>query len=264
MNRPTGEENWSFFSNSQQIAWKTGTSFGFKDAWAVGVTPKYAIGIWVGNADGEGRPGLTGVQAAAPILFDILNELPFQEEWFSVPYDELIEAEICAKSGQLANVYCDEITTEWIPKNGIRTASCNYHKKVFLDKSETYRVNSSCYSLAEMKQKNWFSLPPILEYYYAPLHPEYKPLPPFKNNCLQENEALLSFIYPKRNEEIILPKDFDETINEVVFKLAHRSPETIVYWYLDSEFIGTTQTFHELVYCTKTWRIYVVCNGSRW
>ncbi|MFK5983444.1 MAG: penicillin-binding protein 1C [Flavobacteriaceae bacterium] len=251
VNRPTGEENWNFFSNSQQIAWKTGTSFGFKDAWAVGVTPKYAIGIWVGNADGEGRPGLTGIKAAAPILFDILNELPFQEEWFATPYDELIEAEICSKSGQLANVYCDEITTEWIPKNGIRTASCNYHQKIFLDKTEMYRVNSSCYPLAEMKQKNWFSLPPILEYYYAPLHPEYKPLPPFKNNCLQENEALLSFIYPKRNEDILLPKDFDETVNEVVFKLAHRSPETIVYWYLDSKFIGTTQTFHELAIAPK-------------
>ena len=251
VNRPTGEENWSFFNNSQQIAWKTGTSFGFKDAWAVGVTPKYAIGIWVGNADGEGRPGLTGVQAAAPILFDVLNELPFQEEWFSVPYDELIEAEICSKSGQLANILCDEITTEWIPKNGIRTLSCSYHQKVFLDKSEAYRVNSSCYSLAEMKQKNWFSLPPILEYYYAPLHPEYKPLPPFKSGCLQENEALISFIYPKRNEEVLLPKNFDETVNEVVFKLAHRSPETIVYWYLDSEFIGTTQTFHELSVAPK-------------
>ena len=59
VNRPQGEENWSFFSNSQKIAWKTGTSYGFKDAWAVGVTSKYAIGVWVGNADGEGRPGLT-------------------------------------------------------------------------------------------------------------------------------------------------------------------------------------------------------------
>ena len=114
MNRPAGEENWSFFSNSQPIAWKTGTSFGFKDAWAVGVTPKYAIGVWVGNADGEGRPGLTGIQAAAPILFDVLNELPNTSEWFSIPYDELVAVEICQKSGYIAGVYCDEISSEWI------------------------------------------------------------------------------------------------------------------------------------------------------
>ena len=251
VNRPTGEENWSFFNNSQPIAWKTGTSFGFKDAWAVGVTPKYAIGVWVGNADGEGRPGLTGIQTAAPILFDVLNELPNNGDWFDIPFDELIEAEICAKSGYLATVYCDEISENWIPKNGIKTKSCPYHQKVFLDLSENYRVNSSCYPLAEMKQKNWFSLPPFLEHYYAPLHPEYQPLLPFKEGCLQEGETRMEFIYPKRNEEILLPTDFDETVNEVIFKLAHRHPETTVYWYLDSEFIGFTQTFHEISIAPK-------------
>ncbi len=251
VNRPQGEENWSFFSNSQPIAWKTGTSFGFKDAWAVGVTPKYAIGVWVGNADGEGRPGLTGIQAAAPILFDVLNKLPSQGEWFDMPYDELIKTDICTKSGHLANEYCNETSKEWIPKNGNKTSSCPYHHQVFLDVTETYRVNSSCYSLAKMKQKNWFALPPILEYYYAPLHPEYNPLPIFKESCLQVGEQKMEFIYPKKNEEILLPKDFDETINNVIFKLAHRSPETTIYWYLDSEFIGTTETFHEIAISPK-------------
>jgi len=251
VNRPTGEENWSFFNNSQPIAWKTGTSFGFKDAWAVGVTPKYAIGVWVGNADGEGRPGLTGIQAAAPILFDVLNELPNNVDWFNVPYDELIEAEVCIKSGHLATVYCKEILKDWIPKNGIKTKSCPYHQKVFLDVSKNYRVNSSCYPLAEMKQENWFSLSPFLEHYYAPLHPEYKPLPPYREGCLQDGEKKMEFIYPKRNEEILLPINFDEVINEVIFKLAHRSPETTVYWYLDSEFIGFTQTFHEISIAPK-------------
>jgi len=251
VNRPTGEENWSFFSNSQLIAWKTGTSFGFKDAWAVGVTPKYAIGVWAGNADGEGRPGLTGIQAAAPILFDVLNELSTQKEWFDMPYDELIEADICTKSGKLATIYCEESNKEWIPKNGLKTKSCSYHQKVFLDVSEVYRVNSSCYPLANMKQKNWFALPPVLEYYYAPLHPEYNALPPFKENCLQAGEQKMEFIYPKNAEEILLPKDFDETINNVIFKLVHQNPETVIYWYMDSEFIGTTQTFHEIAIAPK-------------
>ncbi len=251
VNRPAGEENWNFFSDSQPIAWKTGTSFGFKDAWAIGVTTKYAIGVWAGNADGEGRPGLTGIQAAAPILFDVLNELPFTSDWFAIPYDELAEAQVCQKSGQLAGVYCDEVLNEWIPKDGIKTSVCPYHQKVFLSASESFRVNSSCYPLAEMKQKNWFALPPILEYYYAPIHPEYKSLPPFKSNCLQEGENLMAFIFPKRNEAILLPKDFDETINEVIFKLAHRTPETTVYWYLDSKFIGATQTFHEIAISPK-------------
>ncbi len=73
--RPGEESGWRYFSSSKKIAWKTGTSFGFRDAWAVGVTPHYAVGVWVGNADGEGRPGLTGTDAAAPLMFDIFSQL---------------------------------------------------------------------------------------------------------------------------------------------------------------------------------------------
>jgi len=250
VNRPSGEENWEFFTSSQPLAWKTGTSYGFKDAWAVGVTPKYAIGVWVGNADGEGRPGLTGIQAAAPVLFDVLNVLP-QSGWFKMPYDELVEVEICTKSGHLAGLFCEETKMEWIPKNGTRTEACPYHQTVFLNSFENFRVNSSCYPLSEMVQKNWFVLPPVMEYYYAQLHPEYKILPPFAPNCLQEGEKLMAFIYPKKNEAVLLPKNFDENVNEVIFKLAHRSPETTVFWYLDSKYIGKTDTFHELAVSPK-------------
>ena len=246
VNRPEGEENWQFFTHSQPIAWKTGTSFGFKDAWAVGVTPEYAIGVWVGNADGEGRPGLTGIQAAAPVLFDILNELPKKSDWFSVPYDELVEATLCQKSGLLAGVFCEEVLSDFIPKNGMKTHPCTYHQKVFLSASEDLRVNSSCYPMEAMVQKNWFALPPIQEYYYADLHPEYKPLPPFKEDCLRDGEDLMQFIFPKKYETILLSKDFDMAVNEVVFRLAHRTPESKVYWYLDSTFLGMTETFHEL------------------
>ena len=74
--RPGEEGLWQEFSSSQQIAWKTGTSFGFRDAWAIGITPKYVVAVWTGNTDGEGRAGLIGVQTSAPIMFDIFRELP--------------------------------------------------------------------------------------------------------------------------------------------------------------------------------------------
>lgn len=141
---------------------------------------------------------------------------------------------------------------EWIPKNGARTEACPYHQTIFLNASETNRVNSSCYPLFEMVQKNWFALPPVMEYYYASLHPEYKILPSFASDCLEEGEKLMAFIYPKHNETVLLPKNFDENVNEVIFKLAHRSPETNVFWYLDSNYIGKTETFHELPVSPKS------------
>lgn len=252
VNRPHGEESWEFFSSSQPVAWKTGTSYGFKDAWAVGVTPQYAIGVWVGNADGEGRPGLTGIQAAAPIFFEVMDALPNNNsQWFHPPYDELIEVEICSESGYLKGIFCEETNIKWISKNGVTTEACPYHQIVFLNRDKTHRVNSSCYPLIDMQEKSWFVLPPIMEFYYAPMHPEYRVLPPFGENCIKDLEGVMAFIYPKRNEIVLLPKTFDEEINEVVFKLAHSSKESIVNWYLDSQFVGQTETFHELAISPK-------------
>jgi len=245
-NRPNIDESWSFYQDARPIAWKTGTSYGFKDAWSVGVTPDYAIGVWVGNADGEGRPGLTGILAAAPVLFDVLKELPIQKLWFDVPYLDLAKASVCSQSGHRAGLYCDVVTEEWLPAKGIRTLACPYHQPVFLNSSGTYRVNSSCYPLQDMQAVNWFNLPPIMAHYYASVNPQFKMMPPLDPNCISEEEPLMAFISPRRNERVILPKNFAEKVNEVVFKLAHRNPDTQVYWYLDEKFIGETSTFHEL------------------
>ncbi|MBA4746988.1 MAG: penicillin-binding protein 1C [Muricauda sp.] len=246
VNRPEGDENWQFFDSSQPIAWKTGTSFGFKDAWAVGVTPKYAIGVWAGNADGEGRPGLTGISAAAPLLFDVLDALP-ASGWFQEPFDDLVELEVCAESGYRASVYCDDIKKEWVPTHGTRSGPCPYHEQVFLDASEQFRVNSECYPLDDIVAKNWLVLPPILEYYYASSNPNYKPLPPYLEGCSTLENNLMEFIYPKKNEAVLLPKDLGNKTSEIILKLAHQQSDAVIYWYLDEIFVGKTENFHELI-----------------
>lgn len=246
VNRPSGEENWQFYEDAQPVAWKTGTSFGFKDAWAVGVTPQYAIGVWVGNADGEGRPGITGIQAAAPLFFDVLRSLPVNGSWFDTPYDALVETTVCTKSGMKASPYCVETRKEQIPHAGEHTASCSYHKQMYLSANKEYLVNSDCYELDEMTAVTYFTLPATMEYYYASKHPDYKELPPYHPDCSFSGEMPMAFMYPKNNEGVILPKDFDAAVNDVVFKVSHRNPETKIFWYLDNEFIGATEDFHEL------------------
>lgn len=246
VNRPEGDENWHFFDEAQPIAWKTGTSFGFKDAWAVGATPKYAIGVWAGNADGEGRPGLVGISAAAPILFDVLAVLP-QSGWFQEPYDDLVSIEACIKSGHRASVFCDVTREEQLPANSFKSSTCPYHHQVFLDAQETYRVNSACYPLEDMVQKSWFSLPTVVEYYYADTDPNYKTLPPYLSGCGLDEGQIMEFIHPKLNEEILIPKDLGMAQKEVIFKLAHQQDESTVHWYLDETYLSSTTNFHELI-----------------
>jgi penicillin-binding protein 1C len=245
VNRPEGEENWEFFDTSNKIAWKTGTSFGFRDAWAIGTTKDYLVGVWVGNADGEGRPGLIGISTAAPILFEVFNLLP-NSDWFEKPFDELVNIPICSKSGYRANEYCEIKDTVFVQQAGLKTTPCPFHFWVHLDNSETFQVNTSCEILPNMIHKSWFVLPPLMEFYYQKKDPFYKKLPNFRQDCLGDNIATMDFIVPKENTTFYLTKDFDEQQQGVIFKLAHSNPSATVFWYLNNTYIATTKNIHEI------------------
>lgn len=244
VNRPEANEAWEFFDSSKEVAWKTGTSFGNRDAWAIGVTSKHVVGVWIGNADGEGRPNLTGLRAAAPVLFDVFDVLP-KSPWFAKPYDELVTVEVCTNSGYLATDICPK-TTNLVSRNGIRTKACPYHQWVHLDAQKQFRVNSSCEPIDQIHKTSWFVLPPLMAYYFKTTNASYKNLPPYRSDCFKEETAVMDFIYPKENGKVSLPKDFDGSSSELVLKIAHSKPETVVFWYLDDNFIGQTTTFHEL------------------
>lgn len=245
VNRPDNELGWENFSSSRKIAWKTGTSFGFRDAWAVGVTPDYVIGVWVGNADGEGRPGVVGVKAAAPILFDLFDLVP-SGNWFMPPYDDMQKAIICKTSGYRAGEFCPEVLNEYIPLITSKMGACPYHQKIHLN-DEGERVNRSCEAADNIHSKNWFVLPPIQAWYYKRVHPEYKSLPAFSAACLDDEQTnSLDLIYPKAKTRIYIPRDLDGKMTKIVFKAASRQTDKTIYWHLNNEYLGETKTIHHL------------------
>ena len=244
--RPGEETGWRYFSSTKKIAWKTGTSFGFRDGWAVGVTPQYAVGVWVGNADGEGRPGLTGTETAAPIMFDIFSQLP-GSSWFQQPRSEMQQLMVCTKSGQRYSQYCEQADTIWTVKSGQNSALCSFHKKVHLNATKKFRVHSECESLDNMVHVNWFVLPPLLEYYYKEKNLSYKSLPPYRLDCQPASSIIsMDLIYPKLNAKIFIPRDLDGNPGSTIFELAHRNAATTVYWHMDGEFIGSTKKVHHM------------------
>lgn len=245
--RPDGEGNWELFQSSKTIAWKTGTSFGFRDAWACGVTPQYAVGVWVGNADGEGRPGLIGIEKAAPVLFDIFNALTTKGEWFDPPYDDMTKVEVCRNSGYRATELCEKDTV-WAHKNSIRVKSCTYHQVLHFDKLEKFQVTGECEEPQNMVHKGWFVLPPLVEYYYKPKHPDYVAPPQYRADCKTATSKInpMQLIYPKSFTKIYVPRDIDGNLSSTIFRLAHRQPEKSVFWHLDREYMGVTKTFHQV------------------
>ncbi len=246
VNRPYSQAGWRSFSSAGKIAWKTGTSFGFRDGWAVGTSPDYTVGIWVGNADGEGRPGLTGIAVAAPILFDVFSILPLGS-WFLAPIDELHPIAVCHNSGHLPGPFCPSLDTIFVPARGKTSEPCPYHKIIHLSPDGRYRVNSECQDIAGMRHESWFILPPAQEWYYRARNPDYRVLPQIHPNCKPQDEIeFMEMIYPRHAARIYVPREMDGSKGEIILEAAHRYPSSLIYWHLNEKFLGTTRHIHQM------------------
>ena len=245
VNRPE-EIDWKSIPSMRPVAWKTGTSYGFRDAWAVGVTPRYAVGVWVGNASGEGKPGLVGARTAGPVLFDVLGLLPAAPTWFERPDGVFVDAEVCRLSGHLKGRFCLDADTVLILPAGRRTASCPYHRPVILTADGAYRLHQECADSEPTRSASWFALPPVWEWYYKQHHPEYRPLPPFKPGCGGDASQAMQFIYPTPGARITLPRQMDGTPGHLVARVACGQAGATLFWHLDDDYLGETRDFHEM------------------
>lgn len=228
LNRPE-EIDWKDIPSMQTIAWKTGTSFGFRDAWAVGATSDYVVAVWVGNATGEGNSYLIGAQTAGPVMFDIFNFLP-RSRWFTPPQRDVVQAEVCKISGHLKGRFCPDADTVYICPKGLLSDVCPYHQPVKGTEGETESV---------------FLLPPAWAWYYQQSHPEYAA----QSQLTQTNtfHMPMQFIYPTGNfAKVSLPEQWDGSPGSLTVELAHEKNNAVVFWHVDGQYKGTTQYIHKL------------------
>lgn len=242
VNRPESESGWQHFARQQRISWKTGTSFGHRDAWAIGVNDRFAVGVWTGNASGEGRPGLTGTLASAPLLFDVFAALP-EGQGFDVPHDALAPMLVCRASGFRAGPDCPDPEERATLHEALRTAPCPYHRRILLNATGDRRVDPG----PEAQEVSWFCLPPAMEHYYAAEHPAYRPLPPFDGNSAVrlETEQPMQVIYPEAGSTLFVPIELHGAPGRVVLRAAHRQSDAMLHWDLDGTYLGSTTQLHQ-------------------
>ena len=246
VSRPGNENRWRKYANSRQIAWKTGTSYGFRDGWAIGTTAEYTIGVWTGNAEGGSVPGLTGTQAAAPLLFELFNLLP-KTHWFKKPEYDLRQVQVCKNDGFLATPYCDSIIID-LPLDSTYSTVSPYHVRIHTDAKQQHRVSSACEPVHKIHSHNWFTLPPHIIFYYQKTHSEYKAMPKWRTGCLNfmTAQSPISFIYPYKGTQVYLPITLSGNRTNMISELAHQYPGSTVYWYLDQQYLGKTQQIHQM------------------
>lgn len=244
--RPDAEYFWEQYQSQKPIAWKTGTSYGQRDAWAAGVTPQWTIVVWVGNFTGEGNKNISGAQCAGPLLFDIFTHLPHDKDkvWFNEPSD-LERVTVCKESGYAAGQYCIETLTVLKPRRAHSLQVCPYHVSLITTPDKKMEVCSECWIEGNYTRSSFLSYPSDVAQYLRESGHFVGTLPVHNIACrrsLQRGD--LSIIYPQNDAKLWIPYDYDGSLQEVVLRAAHSSMQETLYWYIDGELKGTTYGKH--------------------
>jgi penicillin-binding protein 1C len=246
--RPGPEMQWRDFGGSQSIAWKTGTSYGLRDAWSVGSNGRYTVGVWAGNASGEAASSLTGVTSAAPVMFDVFDFLG-SSNWLVKPEHALKKIEVCEDDGYLAGNQCKTQEID-IPLESHFEKVTPFHKRLHLDAKKNRRVHSGCEAVNNMRAVDWFVLPPAQEFFWRQRHSDYKPLPQWRADCITQladldDDQPMELLYPYDTSRIYLPVDLNGLRTRAVLRAVHRHHKAKIFWHMDDRYLGETSLFHE-------------------
>jgi len=245
VDRPENEK----YQDQIPVAWKTGTSYGQKDAWAIGVNRQWTVGVWVGNFSGEGNPFLGGAVSAGPVMFALFRQLTDRTKplWFQCPEYDLKRISVCSATGYLPGPSCPQTITVLAPSGAWKTQQCPWHRKVVIDQQSGHEICSRCWdgimrkdtvllvypaSSAEILHKRGFT---------ADIMPSHLP----SCTAVMKKRAKFAIEYPVNGITVFIPRNMNEEYQQVVCKASSQTKSPLL-WYIDGKFIGETHDFHNM------------------
>lgn len=255
----------NLFLGRDNIAWKTGTSYGQRDAWAGGISPRWTVVVWCGNFTGEGNRNISGVATAGQLLFNIFKLLPKDEEEFLEPKEKFKIVDVDKESGYRLKY---DVPSEKVkyPVDAKPLKVSPYYKKIVVN-SDGEEIDSRDTEFFKGEERVVISYPIELLDYLAR-----------ENINIAEETAKsdLKIIYPLNNLKIFLPRDFDER-KKVIVKLANPKDKKL-YWYHNGKYIysgrGRERAFdfsqgkHKITVVTEDGKVaevqfYIVKRGDK-
>jgi penicillin-binding protein 1C len=262
--RPDLPNNFDYTYRLPKIAWKTGTSFGRRDAWSIGYNKKYTVGVWVGNFSGEGVPELSGAEIATPLLFQIFNTIDYNtsSEWFRQPKD-VVSRQVCAESGDLPSEYCSNKILDYSIKNNSHTRKCTHLKKFYVNLSESMSYCMQCLPEDGYKEKLYSNLAPELISFYELKHVLYEKIPTHNPNCTR-------FFKTANNAPIITnPNNGSEyylnTNDAQQLQLACQTANDVreVYWYINDRLLQKTLANQPVFFRPSLGKLKISCTDDK-
>jgi len=262
LKRPDLPNNFENTVNLPHIAWKTGTSYGRRDAWSFGYNPDYTVGVWVGNFDGSGVPELSGADFATPLLFKIFNYLTFNQKpvWFTRP--EGIDFRlVCSESGLPPGESCTNlIMDDYIPAVS-PNRKCDHLIPVFVDEAGSISYCRSCMPQTGYRTDYFPNLSPGLIAFYEEEQVPYRKIPPHNPLCNR--------VYHNDNPVITSLADGKEYIlyanakQQLQLAFTATSDVNKVYWYINDKFFKEAARGEKLFFTPTSGMIKISCSDDK-
>ena len=251
---PYGAEQ---LSGLRKIAWKTGTSYGRRDAWSVGYNQQYTIGVWLGNATGEGVPQLVGAQAAAPLLFKLFSSLSSKGiEVLPQQPERLAFRFVCTESGLPPAEFCKNQQLDWFVPGVSPSAKCTHLKLRFVSANEEQLYCAHCLPAAGYKRKYFANLPAELVQWHQAEGVPLEPLPPHNLACrsIRSGEAPV-ITSPVHQSEYILPDP------QAGLVLNCQAPQEVhqVWWYVNDKLLKEADPQEDVFIQPEKGKLKITC-----
>ncbi len=235
---------------NNDIAWKTGTSWAFRDAWSVGISGPYVIIVWVGNFDGKGNNNFIGRSAAGPLLFSIIKSIVPKQSWrvaqtVSIKQLNLKHVKVCDKTGDLYNNLCPSASESWFIPGVSPIKASNIYRKIPINKKTGLRACFYQQDITELKIYEFW--PSDFSHIFKQAGINLKTPPPFEKNCSLDNTSQQgkkpTITSPQSQVDYVINLKQDKT-NIIPFKATVDSNVKQIHWFINQQY-ETTQANNE-------------------
>lgn len=245
-----------------KIAWKTGTSYGRRDAWCIGYNSRYTVGVWLGNFSGRGAPELTGADIATPLLFSIFNYIDYNSNAAALEAPVSVGVRfVCKETGKLAEEDCEKPVIDfYIPKIS-NSEKCNHQKWVWLSPDENMSYCPECLPIGGYKKKKFPNLPSELLNYYEQQQIPFLKIPTHNPRCKKVlEESSLRIISPAHDKQIFIDKDEPA---EIMLKCYARNDVIKVYWYINDVFFKEARATESIFFKPTRGETKISCSDDK-
>jgi penicillin-binding protein 1C len=260
--RPDLPVSWESSMHLPRIAWKTGTSYGKRDAWSIGYNMRYTVGVWVGNFSGTGVPELSGANVATPLLFKIFNTIDYNStnEWYSMPKECGIRL-VCSETGKVPNDFCTNTVMDYFIPLVSSSDKCMNMREVAVSADEKISYCKNCIPASGYKKKMYKVVPPEMQSYFDDNRIAYEKIPPHNPECDRiSTEGGPAIRLPKNGNEYYIDKKKPEQLQ---LSCEVGSDVKTVYWYINNKFYKKSDAHKKEFFTPEDERIKISCTDDK-